>query len=272
MENDELVFTKTKTSGSGDKPLERYARILEVLSGFPEGVSPTAIAEILDLPKATIYRLIKSLADVGLVELTAPPAATCKIGDRLNRLLLSGSADEWLKSVSAPILKRLAERTGEACFLARYRDGAVKSLQMYAPDSVLRAYIMPGHEIPLNAGAAPKAILAYLEETELVDILNQPMHRFTEATKVEVSDIRAGLAEVREAGVSYCIGEDIEGFAGIAAPVSVEDMPIRYSICVSGTIRSLIDTKKDEIVSELKQASQEISIALSRHRSALAAQ
>ena len=33
-----------------------------------------------------------------------------------------------------------------------------------------------------------------------------------------------------------------------------------------------MDTKKDEIVSELKQASQEISIALSRHRSALAAQ
>jgi len=36
-----------------DPPLERYARILEVLASFPQGSSATEIGKILNLPRAT---------------------------------------------------------------------------------------------------------------------------------------------------------------------------------------------------------------------------
>lgn len=253
-----------KNGRGGDKPLERYVRLLEVISGFPEGISPSAIAEVLSLPKATAYRLIRSLAEVGLVEMTAPPSAACRLGDRLERLLFAGTSDGWLKIIARPILEDLAEKTGEACFMARFGGGVVRSIEMVAPDTRLRAYIVPGHEISLNAGASAKAILAFQPKTVLDSVLAQPFQTFTSATKTDPDEIRAELMTVRETGIAYCVEEDVEGFAAIAVPVLVDGVDVQNSICVTGTVKSLIEKKKSLIESELLTHSISIAKALNR--------
>ncbi|WP_225027906.1 IclR family transcriptional regulator [Xinfangfangia pollutisoli] len=253
---------------AAEKPLERYVRLLEAISGFPDGISPTTIAEMLGLPKATAYRLIRSLAEVGLVEMTAPPSAACRLGERLERLLFAGASDGWLRMVVRPVLAELAERTGEACFLARFGGGAVRSVEMVAPDNHLRPYILPGREITPYTGASAKAILAHMPPETVRAVVGPSFHRFTEATKPGPDALLTELAEARRSGIAYCVGEDVDGFAGIAVPILVPGQDVQLSLCVTGTIHALIQQKKAVIETELAAAAQRFA-ALLEHRARL---
>lgn len=249
-----------------EKPLERYVRLLEVISGFPDGVSPTTVAEMLDFPKATAYRLIRGLADVGLVELTAPPSASCRVGHRLQRLLFSGASDEWLKTVSRPILADLSEEIGEACFIARFSGRTVRSLEMVAPNNLLRAYIIPGQEITANTGASAKAILAYQDQAVIDEVLSPPLQAFTSATKTNPHEIKEELEAIRVSGVAFCIGEDVDGFAGIAVPIIVPGYDVQLSIAATGTIPNLIEKKRNFTVEKLKLAAGKLATLLAKRR------
>jgi len=248
----------------GDKPLERYVRLLEVISGFPQGISPSTIAEMLSLPKATAYRLIRSLADVGLVEINTPPSAACRLGDRLERLLFAGVKDSWLKIMARPILEDLAEKTEETCFMARFGGGRVRSVDMVAPDTRLRAYVMPGHDLSLHAGASAKAILAFLPQHTQDALLQLPRQTFTAATKTNPDELKAEWATVRETRIAYCIGEDVEGFGGIATPIIVDGADVQHSLCVTGTIHALFEKKRDLIEAQLLESAEKLSRLL-RH-------
>jgi len=243
-----------------EKPLERYVRILEVISGFPEGVAASSIAVMLDLPKATAYRLIRGLAEVGLVEMTAPPSATCKLGSRLQRMLFAGASDEWLRSVSKPILVELSKSTGEACFMARFGGDVVRSMGMVAPNNLLRAHIVPGQVISINSGASAKAILAYQDEETIDRVFQPPLPRFTELTKTDPEELKRELAEIRRTGVAYCVGEDVDGFGAIAVPIIVPGVNVQLSIAVTGTIRALFETKQtSRLTEEIRTAAGKIS-------------
>lgn len=249
---------------STDKPLERYARILEIIAGFPNGVSPAVVGDMLELPKASAYRLIRSLADVGLVEMTAPPAATCRIGNRLSRILFSSADDDWFISAASPLLNEMATETGQACFIARLSGFAVQSMEMVAPNNQLRAYIIPGQEIPLHAGASAKAILAFQTQEFIGDVLKGPLKKFTSHTQTDVAPLLAELAEVRESGVAFCVNEDVEGFGAIAAPIVVRNQRVQQSVCVTGTTRALFEVDRDKITALVRKMAERLSNILER--------
>ncbi|WP_137387853.1 IclR family transcriptional regulator [Rhodoligotrophos defluvii] len=233
---------------SAEKPLERYMRIIEVVSGFPDGISLTALATALALPKTTAHRLLKGLTDVGMVELKGQ---TYRLGPRLTNLLYASADDGWIRAVSQPLLQELAAATDQVCFIARLDGAAVRSIAMVAPDNPVRPYVMPGREIPLHTGASAKALLAFLDRDRRLALLPDPLPRLTAQTKTDLADIEAEWAEIRRTGVAFCIGEDVEGFAGIAMPVRVEGKPIRYSLCLTGTIDGLINGRRDDHVRHL---------------------
>ncbi|ATU95458.1 IclR family transcriptional regulator [Phyllobacterium zundukense] len=249
----------TKLLKSTEKPLERYVRILEIIAGFPDGVSPITVSEMLGLPKASAYRLIRSLTEVQLVELSAPPTATCRIGKRLEQLLFANADDDWFKVVAHPILQELAQSVGKACFVARFQGNIVRSLDMVAPDNLLRAYIIPGQAIPLHAGASAKAILAYQDPSLIEDLLDRPLERYTPDTKTDFVALREELNEVRSVGIAYCVGEDVEGFSALAAPVVVEGHPVQHSVCITGTTTGIIETNRDANILAVKHAAREMA-------------
>ena len=49
-----------------DSPLERYISILEMVAPFSQGLTAAEIEVALDLPKATVNRLLHALLDAGL--------------------------------------------------------------------------------------------------------------------------------------------------------------------------------------------------------------
>jgi DNA-binding IclR family transcriptional regulator len=248
----------------GEKPLERYVRILETVAGFPEGISPSNIGEMLDLPKVSVYRLIRGLAEVDMVELTSPPAATCRLGQRLRRLQFSGAEDEWFQVMARPVLAELASESGQACFLARLSGTSVRSIEMVAPDNLVRAYIAPGQEIAFHTGASAKAILAFQSPDFIAAVLNRPLVKFTPETKTDYTQLLRELQQVREDGVASCVGEDVVGFAAIGVPVSIPGQRLQHSLCLTGTIHSIIATDRPRLLRLAKKYAARLSVILQR--------
>lgn len=240
-----------------DRPLERYLRILEIAAGFSDGIGLARFAEVLALPKTTVHRLAHNLVETGM--LATDRAGRYRLGERFTRLAYAGTPDEWINAVSHAFLKDLADETGQACFIAKLTDNKIRSVAMVAPDDLVRGYVMPGLELWPHTAASAKAILAYQSSGVLKAVLPSPLPRLTDRTKTRLRDLQAELESVRAQGVALCIGEDIEGFAGIACPVLRPGFDVLYSVAITGTIETLINRGRGQFDKPLRECAARIS-------------
>jgi DNA-binding IclR family transcriptional regulator len=250
----------------GDKPLERYLRILEIAAGFSDGIALAKFAQVLELPKTTVHRLAHNLVETGM--LATDDAGRYRLGERFTRIAYAGTPDERVDAASHTFLNDLADETGQACFIAKLTDNKFRSVAMVAPDDLVRGYVMPGRELWPHTAASAKAILAYQSSAVLKAVLPSPLPRLTDRTKTRLRDLQVELGSVREQGLALCIGEDVEGFAGIACPVLRPGLDVRYSVALTGTIETLINRGRgrDQFVKPLRECAARISRGLEGHR------
>lgn len=252
-----------------DKPLERYIRTLEVLSGFPNGLSLAPIAEILDLPRTTVHRLLKGLTETGMVEVVDRGALCYQIGPRCINLLYMGATEDWVRSVCQPILEDLAVQTGHSCFVAKLSGNIVRSIAIMGPDTRVRGYVLPGSEVVPHAASSAKAILAFHSMERVMQVLPNPLSKLTPNTKTSMDEVVSEYEVIRKTRMAYCIGEDIEGYAGIASPIVIPGQSVIYAIALTGSIDSLINRGRDLNERRIKIASERLSQALSSKLSGL---
>jgi DNA-binding IclR family transcriptional regulator len=233
-----------------DRPLERYLRILEVVAGFSHGIGLTRLADVLDLPKTTVHRLVRSLVETGMLALGED--SRYRLGRRFERLAYAGTPDDWIASVSHSLLRDLAEETNQACFIAKLTDNKILSVALVAPDNLARGYVIPGRELWPHAAASAKAILAFQSEAVVRAVLPSPLPRLTDRTKTRLRDVLAELEAVRGAELALCVGEDNEGFAGIACPILRPGLDVLYSVGLTGTIEALINRSRGQYEKRLR--------------------
>src|SRR5262249_15986699 len=75
------------------------------------------------------------------------------------------------------------------------------------------------------------------------------------------------LAEIRRSGIAYCIGEDVQGFAGIACPIHIRSAGVIYSLAVTGTVDSLIERNRAAYEALLRPLAARVAAAIPIHRS-----
>ena len=100
--------------------VHRAATVLELVAGNG-GMRASQIATRLDVPLPTVFHLLSTLTDVGLLD---------KLDDRRYQLgpMIGLLAEAFAAQVSAPEhlharLQEMAERTGETAYLSAWRRG-----------------------------------------------------------------------------------------------------------------------------------------------------
>ena len=118
------------------------------------------------------------------------------------------------------VLKWVAERIGETCnFVVPGRAGMVYLDRVDTPWP-LRFQLPVGTEVPFHCTASGKLFLAHCEERVLSAILESiPITREGPNSVRDVGELRARLAEVREAGYAWDDEEFIAGMIAFAVPV-----------------------------------------------------
>lgn len=241
----------TDATPAGPRTLRRGLQVLAALRDHsPAGLSITEIARHTGIQRPTIYRLLAALLEAGLAQpvegakryraLLAPQAQPVQPDSRVREAL--------------PVLRELAEQTGDAVFLV-VREGD-ESVSLHReiggyPVQILATYA--GKRQPLGVGSAGLALLAALPDAAARAIVQrnaarlagyggmttQGMLRLIDATRAR------GYAVVGNHAVSGALGVGCALLDGQGEPVLaisvtaiLDRMPAQRQREIAGLIKA----------------------------------
>jgi len=191
--------------------------LLALASGTPRlGVSE--IAEQVDVPKPTVYTMLRTLERHGLVaqENEGGKYALGPAVLQLGNAYLDGSE---LRARSASWADMLARQTGEAGWVGVLSGPSVVVVHhAFRPDDLVQI-LEVGAAVPWHACALGHAAVAWLADDAQKALLSGPVPRLTGRTVTEPEALREALATTRERGYAVEDQEATLGDAGLAAPV-----------------------------------------------------
>lgn len=218
-EPDDRVFNPSDSSRASGRvqSVDRAIALLNAIGAGPqEGLTAAELAVACELNRATAWRLLATLEHHAMVE-RDPLTNRYTIGFSVTRLATTAGV-EGLVRRAHDVLERLCRDTGETTNLAVPHRGELTYVDEVTPPVVLSARWI-GHQIPIHATSAGKALLAWLPDDEIEAMLTGPLAAYTEMTRTDRKALRAELATIRARGYSVSVGEMEQRLYGIAAPV-----------------------------------------------------
>jgi DNA-binding IclR family transcriptional regulator len=111
----------------------------------------------------------------------------------------------------------------------------------------------------LHAGAASKALVAWLPESQREELLSGVLERLTPLTITDRSVFDRELFEVRQRGYAISQGESVTGASAVSAPIFGMDGSVVAVFNVTGPIDRFDRTAIHSIVPALLEATNMIS-------------
>lgn len=245
--------------------VDRVLDILEALSGTPQGMSLSDLAESTQLHISTAHRLVNSLAERGYAhkdQLTGKYRLTLRlfeISQRVSSLL-------GLLSISEHRLEELACFAREAVHLVERDGNQIVYLYKFEPfQHLINMNTYVGCRNPMYCTGVGKSILAMLPPKEVKRIwAATPIHAYTPQTITSLEAMQEELAAIRRRGYAFDNEEHETGVRCVAAPIcNWRGEPVG-AISVSAPVSRLTDDKAARVLPKLLEAAQEISALLGR--------
>jgi IclR family acetate operon transcriptional repressor len=205
--------------GGGNRSVLTALRVMEeVAARQPVGVSD--LARALDLPKTTVQRAIRSLAEAGWLRMTGSEVTRWRISHRALSVGLAGIRGSGLDEIAHDEMRKVRDQTSETVHLAvRDGDDVVIVSRLDGTRSV-RTYRELGKRAPLYASSSGRAILASTaDESDVERVLSRGIRRWTDRSLPDVAAIRGELQRTRERGYALNAGEWREGIGGIGVAI-----------------------------------------------------
>lgn len=204
---------------AGASVFARSFGVLEYVVRAERPVQPAEIAESLDLPKPTVYRMIEQFEAQGFLY---RPFASRRItvGPRLTDLAFDILRSTVQYAPRRQILRGLVEEVGETCNIGTL-DGEhiVYFDRVEATHSPLRLNFHIGSRVPLHCTAIGKLFLAFLPEQKRTALLHKlELTPYTPQTLTTPAALEDELDRIRHERLSLDREEYLAGVVCIAAP------------------------------------------------------
>ena len=242
--------------GAGrNQSLARAFQVLDCLAAHPGGVTVAAVARATGLPRATVTRLLGSLADEGAAR---RDGADWRRGPRI--ALLARGLPLPLPDRARPALEALAAELGETVMLAvpDGRAGARVVAEAAGPRMV-GVGSWRGRTLEDPASGFVRLRLAALDPAarrEAVAGLRFTAH--TPRTIGAAGPLLAALEEIAAAGRAEVVDEFEQGLAGLAVPVA-EDGRLAAMLAVYLPTARLDDAMRERSLAGLLRVAQSLT-------------
>lgn len=213
MEKDDEFQGEPK---GGVQVVSRTAAIMRALSAHPGGLSLTAIANEVDLPRSTVQRLVTALEVEGLVDGKGPNGGT-RLGPTISALVATAHAD--MVVFGRHQLKLLLDAVNETSSIIAAVNARSMVLETMTAPHPLRVELCQGVQKPLYTSAGGKALLSAHEDAVTERLFESELEPYTPSTLTRRDTLLHELAEARKTGIAVSRNEYYVGVSSLATVV-----------------------------------------------------
>ncbi|QEK11400.1 IclR family transcriptional regulator [Crassaminicella thermophila] len=223
------------------------------------------ISRLSSIPKATVYRLFNTFEKNGYLRKVdvSGKQNQYKLGMKFLQLGTIVSETIEIKEIALPYMKRLRDELNEDVQLVMRENNHAIYVEKLICSHPVRLFTKTGRTASLNAGACPRAILSFLEDDEIREILDtETLIKYTENTIVEKKKVWEMIKESREKGYTISFGEMEPQTIGVGAPIFDHTKKVVAAISTAGPEQRFHKARFPEIIQKTKQTAMDISKAL----------
>lgn len=199
--------------------LDKALLVLEAVVAHPRPVGLPDLTTELGLPRQTLHRVLRQLADRGLL-ICDPTRDRYSIGPKLSKLSMAALRSANHGAPVRAILTDVVGETGETCNV-----GVLDGLEFVYLDRVecswsLRVHLTAGSRVPAHCTSGGKVLLAHLEPRLRQTLLDaRPLPRHTPSTTINSAKLTRELTDIAEQGFALNNEEFTIGVIGAAVPI-----------------------------------------------------
>lgn len=211
----------------GIQVIARAAEILRIVHAASNGLKPAQVAEQVNLPRSTVYRILDALREEGFV--TDGEEGVLHVGPEVGRLGTTSRSTRL--RLARPLLERLAVAVNETVDLAVLEGDQVRFIDQAAAGQRLRAASVVGERFPAYCTANGKALLAELPVAVVNGLLAGPLPVRTRTTITSHAKLLEEFEQVRETRIAFdreehtericAVGTVVRDAVGVVAAVTV---------------------------------------------------
>ena len=195
--------------------LERALTVLDRLGENPQGLSAAELAAAAGVPRASLYRMLRVLAER---EFVVAAVGGYRLGPAVTRLA-SRVAMRDLPALAQPLMDALCARTGESVKLVLREGTEAVTVAAAHSGNDARIAVRIGNRLPLYVGASQRLLLSRAPPEVVSAVLASPRARIASGTITGAREMRRSLAELATRRSVAGHSEGIEGVGAVAACV-----------------------------------------------------
>ncbi|OOF66344.1 IclR family transcriptional regulator [Rodentibacter sp. Ppn85] len=251
---------------SGNQSLIRGLRVLEILSNFPNGCPLAKLAEIAELNKSTVHRLLQGLQSEEYVQ-TANSNGSYRLTTKCLNLGHKVLSSLNIIHIAAPHLEKLNLTLGETVnFSKREGERAIMIYKLEPTMGMIRTRAYIGQHLQLYCSAMGKIYLAYDKKNNYLDEYwsshQDVIRKLTHNTVTELEEMRKELADIRRKQYAMDKEENELGVVCLACPIFDFNGNVDYSVSVSMSVYKLQELGIRFFLGEVAQTARDISSEL----------
>lgn len=242
--------------------LRRALTLLDLIAataGRDQGANLGELAAGIESTKSTVLRLLAPLVEAQLVRQDTD--GSYRMGMGILGLAGAYLADLDIRTAAQPVLRELADATGQTAHLLVYSEGRVTYVDKVTGNSPIQMASRIGDTGTAYSTASGKAMLAFLGEEEVRNVVALGMPAKTPATITDAQRLRDHLAVVRERGYAYDDLENEDGIRCVAAPVFNHTGAVACAVSVSGPAEA-VAANRQKYTDLVVEGAQRISAQL----------
>jgi DNA-binding IclR family transcriptional regulator len=237
----------------------KVLKLLQALAAYESGVGVRELARDIGIDKSAVSRLFDQLCELGLAE-QDPASGQFHAGPGLFALAATIHSRDTLWQAAEPILRELATRFNETCYLATREQDEIVFREKIDCTHTVRYVIDPGDRAKLHAGAGGRAVLLGLSDDEVEQsLLRTGLPSMTPKTITDPDELRRQIREDRSRGYSMSMGERVTSGCAVAAPYYRADGTCQGSLVFTCPAERFDVRRAPEIADAVMRASQLLS-------------
>lgn len=240
--------------------LIRGLTVLELLSDFPNGLTCSEIAQLLNYPANSAFRITMALQEQGW--LLRDENKRFYLSQKMLSIGAGVTGEQNLSLRLNEIMKEIRDFTGETVLLGVMTSTKGVVLEQELSREAFKFQIELGSSFDLHASAPGKILLAFSDCCD--EILPElKLKKYTETTITTKKELKQTLLEVKKSGYALDNSEMVEGCNCLAIPVFNRNNKVIASIWATGPANRFTQKQRAKAIEKCTEWTEKIKQKLS---------